>query len=114
MGWRSGCLLGPSWPPSTDQPPGLCSQTDQFAFVGETTLRALDFAAFGRASPDDLDRSGVFWVTAVPIEIPRPSAAPPRRPTRMVCVEWADGGLGFESGSIEDDWTPPPELDPNE
>lgn len=93
--------------PSSDIPG--CDQTQQFAFVGETTLGAIGLGDF--AGPEDA-RVGTVWVTAGKVQIdmgrgPAPPGGPQMvpDPTRMVCVQWPDGS-GM-SGPVPDDWQPP-------
>jgi hypothetical protein len=82
-------------------------QTDDYAFVGETTLGSLGLDQFGG---QESGRVGKIWITANPVPMnfgPMPAGAEPQpeQMARMVCVEWPDGS-GM-SGSIEDDWQLP-------
>ena len=87
-------------------------QTDEYAFVGESSLAALGLADSFGGGPD-VSRVGMIWVTANPVAVVQPvpagggkGAEPPAQ--RWVCVQFADGsGMG---GSVPDDWVPPTEL----
>lgn len=94
-----------------------CDQTDQFAFVGETSTAALGLGDFGA----DSSRVGMVWVTADRVDMDMgapPGVGEPAHGelSRMVCVQWDDGS-GM-SGPIDDDWQPPaaaaPPLTPGE
>lgn len=97
-----GCTIG-----SQAVPPQMpeCA-ADEFAFVGETTLRALGLDEFGGP---DAGRVGRIWVTAGPVEVdfggPAPAGFERPAPTRMVCVEWPDGSA--MAGGIDAGWQPP-------
>ena len=101
----SGCGMLPGAVVSGPLPdlPG-CDQTDDFSFVGEATLDALDLGVGLEGS-----RVGTVWVTAgkVQFDEPRPAGAPVpvQEPSRMVCVQWPDGS-GM-SGPVAEDWQPP-------
>ena len=106
FGW---CFAGCAVSPTTAQvAPGPCEQTTQFAFVGASTLTALDFRAMERTQdPEESERRGNFWVTEGQVAIPVPTGLPSRS-SRMVCVRWTDGNhVGMMASSIEDDWVPP-------
>ena len=83
-------------------------QADRYAFVGESSLAALEVDTFGGP---DANRVGSVWITAdeVAMDIgpaPVPGGDPViQEPSRMVCVEFADGS-GM-SGPIDADWQPP-------
>jgi hypothetical protein len=87
-------------------------QTDEFAFVGETSLVALGLGeAFGGGP--EASRIGMIWVTANPVAIAQPVPAGGGKVAdvpaqRWVCVQFADGsGMG---GSVPDDWAPPTDV----
>jgi hypothetical protein len=88
-------------------PPFVECQTDEFAFVGQSSLGALGLGEF--AGPEST-RVGQIWVTANPVPMnvgPMPGVAQPQpvEMARMVCVEWPDGG-GMSS-TIDEDWQLP-------
>ena len=83
-----------------------CDRAKEFAFIGETTLAALGLDQF--AGPDS-GRIGTIWVTADKVEMGAPPD-PLVEPTRMVCVEWADGS-GM-SGQLPDRWQLPVTAEP--
>lgn len=88
--------------------PSPCGRTTEFAFVGESTLAALDFGALERTLHLEQPlRRGRFWVTAGPVEIAVPGGMA-KRSGRMVCVQWVDGlKTGLVAAMIEDGWVPP-------
>lgn len=90
--------------PSPDLPG--CDQAQEFAFIGETTLAALGLDQFGGP---DIGRVGTIWVTADKVEMGAPPD-PLVEPTRMVCVEWADGS-GM-TGPLPDNWQLPVTAEP--
>ena len=78
--------------------------TAEYAFSGVSTLAALGMDEF--AGGPDASRPGMIWVTANPVDqtgMFPPGEAPP--PSRMVCVQWADGS-GM-SGPVPVGWEPP-------
>jgi hypothetical protein len=88
-----------------------CDQAQQFTFTGRTSLDALGLNEFG-GGPDN-GRIGMIWVTAEKVQMdvgPMPAGAVPPEPTRMVCVEWADGS-GM-AGPVDDNWQPPVTSEP--
>ena len=112
--WPVLVILGLSACASAPAPvPDLagCDRTDDFTFVGETTLAALGVAEF--AGGQDAIRRGMVWVTAGPVSMnprrPLDAGGPVDGPmTRVVCVQWPDGS-GITT-SIDDDWQPPVDL----
>jgi len=108
--WIGDGVAGP--PPMTG-----CDQTENFAFVGETSLDAL---GLGRAQGPDDNRLGMVWVTAeaVSMDLGMPAPPPPpgggdeplfpplqQEPSRMVCVQWPDG-TGM-AGTVDNAWLLP-------
>lgn len=91
-------VAGPTAPPMMG-----CDQAQQFAFIGRTSLDALGLNEFG----GDSRRIGMIWVTAEKVQMDVGPAPPGglAEPTRMVCVEWADGS-GM-AGPVPDNWQPP-------
>jgi hypothetical protein len=82
-----------------------CDQAQQFTFIGRSSLDALGLNEFG-GGPES-GRIGMIWVTADKVQMdvgPAPGGGL-AEPTRMVCVEWADGS-GM-AGPIPDNWQPP-------
>jgi hypothetical protein len=84
-------------------------QTDEYAFVGESSLAALGLADDLGGGPD-ASRVGMIWVTANPVTQPQPvpvggGKLGDQPAQRWVCVQWPDGsGMG---GSVPDEWVPP-------
>ena len=86
-------------------PPFEECRAERYAFIGESTTAALGLGQFGGG---EANRVGMIWVTADEVVVhtgPMPAGGPPQEPSRMVCVEWADGS-GM-SGPVADDWRLP-------
>ena len=89
-------------------PAGMgCDLAQQFTFIGRTSLDALGLNEFG-GGPES-GRVGMIWVTADQVQMDAPPGAV-AEPTRMVCVEWADGS-GM-AGPVADNWQPPVTAEP--
>jgi hypothetical protein len=102
----SGCSFGLGTEVTGPMPNMMgCDQAQQFAFAGRSSLDALGLNEFG-GGPDGA-RIGMIWVTADKVQMDVGPAPPGglAEPTRMVCVEWADGS-GM-AGPIADNWQPP-------
>ena len=108
LGLSTACAIAPSAGVAGPDAPFPECQADRYAFVGETTLAALGVDTFGGP---DANRVGSVWITAEEVAVdmgpaPVPGGDPViQEPSRMVCVEFADGS-GM-SGPIDDDWQPP-------
>jgi len=104
----SACSLGPGTEVTGRRPslPG-CDQAQEFAFIGRTSLDALGLDEFG-GGPDGA-QIGTIWVTADEVQMDAPPD-PAVEPTRMVCVEWADGS-GM-TAPLPDNWQPPRTAEP--
>lgn len=96
-------------PAPAGEMPG-CDQTDEFAFVGETSLAAIGLG--GEFGGQNANRPGMVWVTAGPVsmgpglaELPPGALRPPEPEGRAACIQWPDGS-GM-AGHISDDWQPP-------
>lgn len=76
---------------------------DAYAFVGETTLRALMLDEI--ASEEQDVRVGSVWVTANPVDPESVGAQDDVPMQRWFCIEWPDGS-GM-SGPVDDAWQPP-------
>ena len=96
-----GEIAGPTAPAGMG-----CDQAQEFTFIGQTSLDAVGLHEFG-GGPEG-GRIGQIWITADKVQMdvgPAPPGAELSEPTRMVCVEWADGS-GM-AASIADDWQLP-------
>ena len=104
----SACSLDPGTAVTGRRPalPG-CDQAQEFAFIGRTSLDALGLDEFG-GGPDGA-QIGTVWVTADRVQMDAPPDAGVE-PTRMVCVEWADGS-GM-AAPLPDNWQLPRTADP--
>ena len=104
----SACSLGPGTEVTGRRPslPG-CDQAQEFTFIGRTSLDALGLDEFG-GGPDGA-QIGTIWVTADQVQMDAPPG-PAVEPTRMVCVEWADGS-GM-TAPLPDNWQLPGTAEP--
>jgi hypothetical protein len=95
--------------PAADGPPAPFPEceADEYLYIGRNTLSGLelrDTQGLLMSGPD-ASRAGMIWVTADPVaHEPMPDAEQPP-PTRMVCLQFADGS-GMSTG-VDDDWRPP-------
>jgi hypothetical protein len=104
----TACAIVPSAGVAGPDAPFPECQADRYAFVGESSLAALGVNTF---DGPDANRVGSVWITAEEVAVdigpaPVPGGEPfVQEPSRMVCVEFADGS-GM-SGPIDDGWQPP-------
>jgi hypothetical protein len=105
----SACGVVPGIDAGVDGPPPPFDEcrVERYAFIGESTMAALGLDDFGG---QEANRVGSIWVTADKVVVdmgPAPPGGQPfiQEPSRMVCVEWADGS-GM-AGPVADDWQLP-------